>query len=758
MQIIICPNEEKVNLLKMSNDITNVKYMTKREYLDKYYFSYDDKSILFLMDKYNLNIDVCKSYLKNLYVIDISENYKSEKLEFLKEIKKDLIENNLLYFSNTFKNYLEEKDIIVKNYYDLDKYEEDAFGYKYEVKNKKIDACVYEFKTIEEEVNFVCLKIIELLNKGIDINKIYLTNVTKEYLFILKKMFSYYKIPISIDFKDSIYSSLIVKKYLETGEVDLSDTSTTNKKLINVINSLSDLSEDKNYKTILIDKLKSTYLNSIKYDHSVTIKDLFDSSFNSDEYVFILGFNQDILPRVHKDIDLISDREKTELDMYDTNYLNKREKELTRDVLNNISNKFISYKLSTPFEEFFPSSLIEEDNLEVIRDFIDSFNYSNIYNEIRLGEYLDDYYLYNEKDQNLDLLNSNYDIPYNTYSNNFTGIDNNLYLRSIIEPMKLAYTSLNTYNECKFKYYLKYILKLDIYEDTFEAFLGTIYHHILTLYKNNNFDLDIEFNKYLENRELNLKEKLLLVRIKRELKELIDILKKQDEYTSYKDELYEREVKVELKSKRRVEFIGYIDKIMYRKNIEDTYSSIIDYKTGKIDTNIEPMKYGLHMQLPVYLYLIHYSKLFTNPIFTGIYYQNILFPYPSWDKKLALKDDTKYYLQGYSTDNLEVLEKFDNTYRESKFIKSLKYTDKFSHHSKIIDDDTMYKLVKYTKNHIEDVVEDILNSDFKIDPKVYIKENISCKYCKFRDICYRKDSDIKYLPKVDDLSFLGGDI
>lgn len=758
MQIIICPNEEKVNLLKTSNDITNVKYMTKREYLDKYYFSYDDKSILFLMDKYNLNIDVCKSYLKNLYVIDISENYKSEKLEFLKEIKKDLIENNLLYFSNTFKKYLEDKEIIVKNYYDLDKYEEDAFGYKYEVKNKKIDACVYEFKTIEEEVNFVCLKIIELLNKGIDINKIYLTNVTKEYLFILKKMFSYYKIPISIDFKDSIYSSLIVKKYLETGDVDLTDTSITNKKLINVINSLSDLSEDKNYKTILIDKLKSTYLNPIKYDHSVTIKDLFDSSFNSDEYVFILGFNQDILPRVHKDIDLISDREKTELDMYDTNYLNKREKELSRDVLNNISNKFISYKLSTPFEEFFPSSLIEEDNLEIIRDFNDSFNYSNIYNEIRLGEYLDDYYLYNEKDRNLDLLNSNYDIPYNTYSNNFTGIDNNLYLRSIIEPMKLAYTSLNTYNECKFKYYLKYILKLDIYEDTFEAFLGTIYHHILTLYKNNNFDLDIELNKYLENRELNLKEKLLLVRIKRELKELIVILKKQDEYTSYKDELYEREVKVELKSKRRVEFIGYIDKIMYRKNIEDTYFSIIDYKTGKIDTNIEPMKYGLHMQLPVYLYLIHYSKLFTSPIFTGIYYQNILFPYPSWDKKLEEKYDTKYYLQGYSTDNLEVLEKFDNTYRDSKFIKSLKYTDKFSYHSKIIDDDTMYKLVKYTKNHIEEVVEDILNSDFKIDPKVYIKENISCKYCKFRDICYRKDSDIKYLPKVEDLSFLGGDI
>ena len=38
---------------------------------------------------------------------------------------------------------------------------------------------------------------------------------------------------------------------------------------------------------------------------------------------------------------------------------------------------------------------------------------------------------------------------------------------------------------------------------------------------------------------------------------------------------------------------------------KSTGITIVDYKTGTIDTHIESMKYGLHMQLPVYLYLIH---------------------------------------------------------------------------------------------------------------------------------------------------------
>ncbi|MBR2678242.1 MAG: PD-(D/E)XK nuclease family protein, partial [Bacilli bacterium] len=400
-----------------------------------------------------------------------------------------------------------------------------------------------------------------------------------------------------------------------------------------------------------------------------------------------------------------------------------------------------------------------ELNLEVIKEEINNYNYSNIYNQICLTEMLDNYNLYNEKDDLLDLLNSNYNIPYNTYNNQFTGINNDLYLRSIIRPLKMSYTALNSYNECAFKYYLKYVLKVDSYEDTFEAFIGSMYHNILSLYKKNNFDFEVEFNKYLEKRELTLKERLLLVRLKEELLKLVEVLKSQEQYTTYQDELYEQVASVKIDKKVEVEFIGYIDKIMYRKNIEDAYFSIVDYKTGTIDTHIEPMKYGLHMQLPVYLYLIHYGKVFSNPIFTGIYYQNILFNYPTWSNKLDQEERTKYYLNGYSTDQLDVLEKFDNSYYNSQYIKSLKYSEDkgFDRYSKIIDNDTLLNLVKYTKKEINKSLDKIIDGDFSINPKVYNLKNDSCKYCNFKDICYMKDSNTINYPKVDDLSFLGGE-
>ena len=757
-KLIICPNEEKLKILLSLNnkELCPIKFMTKKEYLDNYYFSYDDEAIYYLMKKYDLNIDVCKVYLNNLYVIDINKEYNSSKLNYLKELKVDLINNGLLSFNNGFKDYIKDKDIEVKSYYDLDLYEEEALNYKNIIPSSTIDVPVYEFSTMEEEVNFVCEKIVELLNNGIDINKISLCNVSNDYFYTLKRLFSYYNIPINIPFKHSIYSTKVVKDYLDNGILDLDDLNkyNINKKIINNIRD----NRDEFDREILIDNLKNTYISNTKYTNAVNIKELKNEEFNEDEYIFVLGFNQDVLPKNYKDIEYISDNLKSELSMYSTNYLNKREKDTIIYLLSKIKNLYLSYKLCSPFESFYRSSLIDELNLKVIRNYKNSYKYSNFYNKLLLGDMLDRYSLYGEIDSNLGKLYNTYNIPYNTYDNRFTGINNDTYMTNLSYPLNLSYTSLNSYNECGFKYYLTYVLKLDDYESKFPAFIGSLYHKILSLYTKYNFDLDTEFNKYLEIRELNLKEKLLLVRIKKDLIKFIEVLKKQSLLTEYKDELYEKRIEIDLQKKVFVQFVGSIDKIMYYKNIEDTYFSIVDYKSGTIDTHIEAMKYGLHMQLPVYLYLIHYSRIFTNPIFTGIYYQNILFNYPTFDEKLEKTLKDRYLLKGYSTDDISVLEKFDCTYKNSELIKSMSYSDEkgFGRFTKLIDNDTMYNLIKFTKNEIDTKADKILDGDFSINPKVYDKDS-ACKYCTFKDICFMKDKDIKYLEKVDSLDFLGGE-
>ena len=766
--LIICPNQTKTKILKelsQTKKLVNIKFMTKEEYKKIYYFSYDDKLLAYLIKKYNYNIDVARVYINNLYVIDENKTYKSPKLNFLKDLKKELIKEGLLIYNNTYKEYLKNKNIIVKNEYNLEKYEEEMLGIKEEhVPEKTITAPVMECNTLEEEVNQVCLEIINLLKTGVDINKIYLTNVSSDYLYTIKSLFSFYHIPININFNYSIYSTKVVKDYLNTKELDLEnkDKKSINKKLINILSDLSFLDEaSKEYKILLTDKLKNTYASPVNLKNAITIKDLYKESFNDDEYVFVLGFNQDELPKMEKDISYITDKEKDEVSLYKTDYLNKRNKNNLVYILSNIKNLYLSYKLTSPFKSYYKSSLITDLSLNIVKPKLDSYNSSNIYNELRLASYLDLYHLYGEKNKDLKKLYTHYQIPYKTYSNVFTGINNDEYLTNLPYPLKLSYTSLNAYSECKFKYYIRHVLKLEPYTNTFQTYIGSMYHYILSVYKKTNFNFEEEYQKYLEKRELSLKEKLLLIRIKKDLLKLIDILNKQDLITGYNDAYYEKKIDIDLKKKVSVIFTGSIDKIMYYQNIEDTYFSIIDYKTGSIDTHIEPMKYGLHMQLPVYLYLIHYSKAIKSPIFTGIYYQNILFNYPTWSKDIEKVKKDQYLLQGYSTDDISILSRFDSTYEKSEYIKSMSYNEEkgFGTYAtkKVLSNDTLYDLLDYTKNYISKETDNILSADFTINPKVYSNVNISCAFCSFKDICYMKEKDLVYLEKQNDLSFLGGE-
>lgn len=766
--LIICPNQTKTKILKelsQTKKLVNIKFMTKEEYKKIYYFSYDDKLLAYLIKKYNYNIDVARVYINNLYVIDENKTYKSPKLNFLKDLKKELIQEGLLIYNNTYKEYLKNKNIIVKNEYNLEKYEEEMLGIKEEhVSEKTITAPVMECNTLEEEVNQVCLEIINLLKKGVDINKIYLTNVSSDYLYTIKSLFSFYHIPININFNYSIYSTKVVKDYLNTKELDLEnkDKKSINKKLINILSDLSFLDENsKEYKILLTDKLKNTFTSPVNLKNAITIKDLYKESFNDDEYVFVLGFNQDELPKMEKDISYITDKEKDEVSLYKTDYLNKRNKNNLVYILSNIKNLYLSYKLTSPFKSYYKSSLITDLSLNIVKPKLDSYNSSNIYNELRLASYLDLYHLYGEKNKDLKKLYTHYQIPYKTYSNVFTGINNDEYLTNLPYPLKLSYTSLNAYSECKFKYYIRHVLKLEPYTDTFQTYIGSMYHYILSVYKKTNFNFEEEYQKYLEKRNLSLKEKLLLIRIKKDLLKLIDILNKQDLITGYNDAYYEKKIDIDLKKKVSVIFTGSIDKIMYYQNIEDTYFSIIDYKTGSIDTHIEPMKYGLHMQLPVYLYLIHYSKAIKSPIFTGIYYQNILFNYPTWSKDIEKVKKDQYLLQGYSTDDISILSRFDSTYEKSEYIKSMSYNEEkgFGTYAakKVLSNDTLYDLLAYTKNYISNETDNILSADFTINPKVYSNVNISCAFCSLKDICYMKEKDLVYLEKQNDLSFLGGD-
>ena len=759
--LIICPREEKekiLNQLEQEDKLYNIKFMTKEDYLENYFFTYQDKAIFYLMKKYHYKVDVCKVYLSYLPIIEDDKRYENEKLKFLQNLKQELKQKNLLEYNPIFKEYLKKKKKLVLNYPRLDLFEKKALEVKEDKPILQKELIVTEYKTMEEEVNGIALEILSLLKKNININKIYLTNVSQDYLYTIDRIFSYYNIPINLPMKYPIYGTQIVKDYLNEGILDLNSNNKITKKLVSIINSLIELKDDsKEYKNLLISKIKESSITSEEYQDAVNVKELENETFQDDEYVFVLGLNQDNLPKLEKDIDYISDKDKKEVDLYTTDEKNKISKTSLIHIFCSIKNIYLSYKLQTPFQNMYPASIIEEYKMKVIKANEDPYTASNLYNKLRLGAKLDTYNRYQEITPMLKELYTHYKIPYQTYDNSFKGINHDTYLEHLPYPLKLSYTSLNSYNECKFKYYLNYVLKINKFEDTFAAFIGTLYHRILQIYKRTNFDFEQEYQKYLEKRDLSLKEKVLLVRLKKELLDLLEQEKKQDLLLGYNDEKTEQKIEIPLRNDIEVIFTGTIDKILYYKKIEDTYFAIIDYKSGTIDTKIEKMKYGLSMQLPIYLYLINYSNVFDNPIFTGIYYQNILFNYPTFNQKpiQEIKKE-RIKLQGYSTDDISILERFDPTYQNSEIIKSMKYTDKgFYHYAKVLNEKEVYEIINYTKKEINKDMNEILNGDFAINPKIYDGKNISCEFCNFKDICYHSQKDTVYLDKVIDLSFLG---
>ena len=759
IDIIICPSSYKKKILnKLSNidKLYNIKFYNKKEFIDNYYFTYNDKTIYYLINKYNLDIDVVKVYLNNLYFIDINKKYKSSKLEYLKNIKKELLDNNLLIENNIFRNYIRNKKINIINYYELEKYEEKIFNYE-STYNIKSNINVYEYNTLEEEVNNTCIKIIELINKGIDINKIFVSYNSNDYNYTIKRLFNYYNIPINIKNNNSIYGTKVVSDYLNNYKLDLNnnDNLDINKQLLRIEEELIDIPKDEIYTKLLINKIKSTKQKSIILKNAVNVIDIYKDTIEDDEYLFLLGFNNDIYPTIDKDIDYISDSEKEEIDLYPTEYKNSRRKKVLMNLISNIKNIIISYKLNTPFDSYLPSNLIDEYNFNIIKENTNDYNYSNIYNKLRLANLLDSYNLYGEKDQDLDKLYTHYKLDYNSYNHKYTGINNDLFISNLKQPIKLSYSSLNKYNECNFKYYLDNILYLNTYEDRFEAFIGSLYHDVLAKL-DNKFDENI-YNKYLENRELTNKEKLLLERIKVELIDLVKEILNEWNYIGYKDSLNEEQFNIELERKIKVNFEGYIDKVLYKKDTNFKYA-IIDYKSGDIDTDILSLKYGLKLQLPIYLYLI--NNTIDNAIFTGMYYQKILFDYPNitYKDNIDKLNKDNYKLIGYSTDNRDVLSIFDPNYTSSDLIRSMSYkNDKYGPHTKVLSDENINDLLNYTSNIINKCIDDISNAKFDINPKIYKNKDISCKYCNYKDICYKDSSDYTYLDTVEDLSFLGGE-
>lgn len=775
--ILVIPSVLKKRILNYINEydsLLNIKLMTLDEVKRNIYFDYNLEAILYIMDKYNVKSSIAKMYLENIYYI-YDGSINSNKASFLEKLKDELLNNKLLIVNDYFPLFFNRKFIVYGfSYIDqfylkmLKKIPNISIIYNEKKDPKKLE--VFKFNNISDEVEFVINKICNLLEKGISLNDIKIAGVDSDYERELKKLSHLYNIPINFNNSSSIYSTKIVKEFLrcldsnysfddvieflkENFNMSNDENAYIVKKLINLCNNYVGIDYDRKLIIELIkDDLKNIPTNSIKYDSAIELVDLTNNYF-SDEHVFVLGLNEGKIPKIYKDEDYFSDKELTLLELDTSTFKNIKAKDDIVNMFYSINNLHLSYSLSDKNGECYPSSIINENDIIISEGIlIRNKSYSALHDKILLSMYLDNLIKYGEVNKDLSLLYSNYDILYSSYDNSFSGIDKSKLLKHL-NSLNISYTSMDQFYRCAFRYYINNILKLDPFKESFSIFIGNLFHYILSICFNDNFDFEKEWDNYLLKRDLRVDECFFLIKLKEELIYIINYLKEFNNDTGLNEMILEKKIIIDKSCDINVNFIGIIDKIMYKNISSGSLISIIDYKTGNPHINLVNSIYGINMQLPVYLYLVIKSNIFKDPKIVGIYLQKIL-------NNKVIDDDKKDALRlyGYSSSDEVFLERFDPTYENSKYIKGMKKSKGgFYQYTKLFDNDDVNNLVKLVDRKIDSAVCDILNAKFDINPKRIGNINEGCSFCTYKDLCYVKEEDIVNLKEYKDLSFLGGD-
>lgn len=764
--------------LSKEQKLYNISFLSMKELINRYYFSYDHKSIYYLMDKYNLKYDIADLYLKNLYYIE-DKFYNNSKLDKLVSIKKELNENCLLIYDKLFNNYLKNKKLIFYgfNYFKL--FEQDLIKKLESICDVEIIKKSYEenkhevseFNTLEEECEYVAVSILKLLEKKVSISNIKITNINSDYIDILNRTFNMHG--LSLDYKENrLISTKVVADFFDLEgniekRIEILNSKYKNnpilEELINIANKYLSFSNLNIVLDMLKEELKTRILPYDKTSNMIEVIDYKNYPIKENDHVFMMSFNQSSIPIIYKDEDYITDNIKEGLLLDNTSELNKYERENAINNIRNIKNLVITYKNISYYDTFYPSNLIPDLNYETKKKEVTiSESYSNLNSKIKLAKLIDEYLKTGMVTDNLKILYSNYKTEYMNYDNSYKNIDKDLFKDYIENSYNLSYSSLNSFYKCPFRYYISNVLKLNIFEDTFATYLGSLFHYVLENNLKNNTDVDLLVKEFVKenDRELTYKERFFINRSKKDMNFALETIRKQLESTNLKKMLFENEIEVVKEGDITVTFKGFIDKIMYEEKDNKTIMCIIDYKTGYVDIDLRKVPFGLSMQLPIYLYLASNSKL-KNAVFAGFYIQRVLNNEVNIDFEKSYTDqkEENLKLNGYSNSDKDILYEFDHTYKNSSFIRSLKLNknEKFSYYSKILNNYQINNLINLVDSKIENAINEINNCNFKISPKTTEKENLGCEYCNFSDICFKENKDLDYITPYEDLSFLGGD-
>lgn len=804
--ILVCEDDYKKLVLEKlleKKQILKINFKSFQEFSYEVLGKYNISCYLDLESCEKENYDLVKQKLEYSYFIqeDFREN---EKLSNLFKIKnkyyneKFLENKNIDFYKNKkiicvdidYNNQLlvlainNLSKVLKKDFLFINTYEE----------NKDLKVYIQEFKNVKEEVMFLVNDISFKLNNGVSPKNIKVNCPDNSYYSIIKEMFNLAKIDITFPKKISLIEYSYIKNFLNKLKdyfdndlydgfnkclVDIESINHLDKvkdALINVLNEL--IAKTSNLKVVdiydyLIYRLKNTNVNCEKYENTIEFIDCFNKKLNKDDIVYFIGFNQDMIPKTYKDDDYLSDLEKKKIGISDSLKTNELEKEKVMKVIKSLGHAYITYSLSSLEGSLVRSSFIDEIEKEtnVIKDFYKENIYQAYSKPLLHLNYAKERDLY-EKYKTISLKFKTFNPLFKDekrYDPSFSGLNKDEYSKFINPNLYLSYTSIDSYYECPFKFYLERILKINKVTNLDAIQIGNLFHYVFCeLLKNddisdiNNY-VDKLINEFVsqENIVLDNKKKIYYSIYKEMILKNYEFISLQMKNSKFKLRDLEKEYKITIDKDCRVILKGKIDKVLTLKMRGKEYAIVVDYKTGSSDFSFDNVLYGQNMQL---LFYYMFLESVSEVAYGGAYLTSVLPSLPFlYEKNKTYDEQLKEYflLNGYSNEDTFILSQIDDHYGTSEsFLKGIKLTkdDSLTKNSykKVLTEDEFNKILNLAKEKIDEAIENIIKAKFDIRP-IKIGKELACTYCPYKDVCYVKDSMIMEVESKKDLSFIRGE-
>lgn len=773
--VIIAPKilQDDYLSLREKEPTLEMKLYTIEEVEALFAYHYDDRALCLLLKRgysYEESVDL----LESLRFLKAKKHYAMAKLEALKPLQQELIEQGFLYLSPFPERSFEGWNVLIAGYLDgyriaaaLGELHNMAIGYDL-VDEEKTSKAVFAYPDIYEELHDVYNRIAEDLLEGTPIGNIYVLGANESYDLWIHEFNKLYGFSIEEASRKRLadgacyrlFRKLFLLEGLEKALEELSENHPLEgdfAEIYKIGKGFAGIFGDPLQQVALYDAIAKSKPQTMA-SYTNVVRRLEGNFAPSGAHVYVVGFVMGLFPQSAAENAFYYDEGAQELHRPTSEERSAENAAECSALIRSKKVVSLTYHEKEGGDFYFPSGLAAKEGYDVQVPSPLPYEFSSSSGRYLLASLLDLEKNFLYVDPRLPLLQKANPLDdYRAFDYRYTPF------KPIKEGTALSYspTSLKLYFGCPFSYYLQRILALsdERADSSFRVRIGKIMHKVMEeLYKDPAFNSESAWAKAVEEENAALpfsaKEEALLLRIKDECFAAVSFYECHDALLKNPSFHSEGAFSFTLPENPLVTLKGQFDKLV-EFGEESRYYVLIDYKTGGERFNEDLLPYGLSLQLPIYAYYALEKKDLEDKELIGLFIAPLLSGGLLKKPKETLEsfNSKKFKLEGVFANDIDKLHALDPEAGRSSLIAGFAYSEKDGGHFypytlphlKSKADFAAFALT--AKEQTLKADEGVRAGDFKIAPLYYPKAGFNaCDHCAFRDVCYRDENALIHLP------------